>query len=211
MVHMKMISKCGHNERYSDAMSEESKKLSRIDQDHIQGLSVEIRKAPPFVRGEHGRPDCNLSDDHKTPDDISLKSIHCHHSGSCFIDENSLFKVVGFVKGAYRTRGDIYENNLIALRLGSEVSIRRYLSQKDSLTSVKGRFQGAQVEGLAYPRMLLVTEDMSRYEVFVNFDPPPGEESLYFTHVNGELAEGHNEWRPHEFRCLEYVDWNTWK
>jgi hypothetical protein len=59
--------------------------------------------------------------------------------------------------------------------------------------------------------MILVTEDMSRYEVFVNFDPPPGKESLYFTYVNGELAEGHNEWRPPEFRCLEYVDWNTWK
>ena len=69
MVHTKMISKCGHNERYSDAMSGESKKLSRIDQDHIQGLSVEIYQAPPFVRGEHGRPDCNLSDDYETPDD----------------------------------------------------------------------------------------------------------------------------------------------
>ena len=106
--------------------------------------------------------------------------------------------------------GDIYENNLIALRLGSVKNIRKHLSDKSKLTTVKGRFNGAEVEGLAYPHMMLVTDDMSRYEVFVNFDPKTGQESLYFTHtIEGLLAEGHNEWRPREFACLEYVDWNT--
>ena len=55
----------------------------------------------------------------------------------------------------------------------------------------------------------MVTSDMSRYIVFVNFNPSPGEENNYFTHIDGVAAKGYNEWRPSEFKCLEYVDWNT--
>ena len=54
------------------------------------------------------------------------------------------------------------------------------LSDKSKLTTVKGRFKGAEVEGLAYQSMVLVTDDMCRYEVFVNFDPKPGQESPYY-------------------------------
>jgi len=211
MAHMKMISNCGQNERFSNAISEESKRLSRIDPNHIQGLAAEIQEAPRFVRGEHSLSDCNLCDDFLTPDDISLKSVYSPLSGFCFVDSNNLYKVVGVVKGPYQTDGDIFENNLIALHLGSAKNVRKYLSRKESLTPVMGRLNGVAVEGVSYPRMMLVTPEMSRYEVFVNFDPMPGEENLYFTHVNGMLAEGQNEWRPREFSCLEYVDWNTSK
>ena len=55
MAHMRMISNFnrGHNDLYSEALSEEGKKLSRIDREHLQGLSVETHKAPPFNRGLH--------------------------------------------------------------------------------------------------------------------------------------------------------------
>ena len=89
------------------------------------------------------------------------------------------------MKGPYQTDGDIFENNLIALHLGSAKNVRKYLSRNESLTPVMGRLNGVAVEGVSYPRMMLVTPEMSRYEVFVNFDPMPGEENLYFTHVNG--------------------------
>lgn len=209
MAHMKMISSCRNNDRFNEIMLEESEKLSRIDPSHIHGLAAQIQEAPCFIRGKHARHDCNLGDDFLTPDDVTLTSVHCPISGCCFIDGNSVFKVVGFVKGAYRTEGDSYENNLIALSLGTEANVRRSLLEKDKLTTVKGRLEGIEVEGLAYPRMMLVTDDMWRYVAFVNFNPIPGEESRYFTHVGGELAPGHNEWRPREFSCLEYIDWNT--
>jgi hypothetical protein len=53
MAHMRMISNFnrGQNDRYSEALSEEGKKRSRLDREHLQGLAVETRKAPTFNRG----------------------------------------------------------------------------------------------------------------------------------------------------------------
>ena len=154
------------------ALCAEKKKMPDLDQSTLDYLGSALPE-PPARPGADAR---SAQDDHleaKDAREISPSSIFSEtFTGSVFLDEGVVFKVVGCVVGPYYPTedDDSYANTMLALELGKASFVRKKLAGS-GLLSVRALLRGTEVDGVTWPFAPRVTSDMNmtRLVRFVNF------------------------------------------
>ena len=154
------------------ALCAEKKKMPDLDQSTLDYLGSALPE-PPARPGADAR---SAQDDHleaKDAREISPSSIFSEtFTGSVFLDEGVVFKVVGCVVGPYYPTedDDSYANTMLALELGKASFVRKELAGS-GLLSVRALLRGTEVDGVTWPFAPRVTSDMNmtRLVRFVNF------------------------------------------
>ncbi len=119
-------------------------------------------------------------------------------SGTMVLESGDVLKIVGRAKDTW-----------YAFKIGIEKDVDEKLATKD-LIDVRGTFLGHPTIGKRYARMPRPSSNLLKLipiKGLTSISGPPtfAKEISFF---NTDNTDGHNEFSPMKYKCLEYVDWD---